>query len=77
MIWPPTPTPYPAGVPPLDISPGQFSLWNSTDWAIQMWNGMGNGGLLLQLLLIAVLVWAGVIIVVRSFEVLARKDAES
>lgn len=77
MIWPATPTPYPPGEAFFSLPTDHYSLWNSTDWAIQTWHTVGAGQLLIQVLFLVAIIIAGVLVTVRAFEAFTRKDAES
>jgi hypothetical protein len=38
-MYPPTPTPYPSGIPPVDISGiDAFRIWQVAPVAVNMWN---------------------------------------
>ena len=61
---PPTPTPLPAGTPHFTL-PDDYSLWGSTDTAIHFWNWLGDGGTVLQALILIALTIAGMALVWR------------
>ncbi len=37
-MWPPTPTPFPPGVPPVYAHAESFRLWEFAPLAVNMWN---------------------------------------
>jgi len=75
LQFPPTPTPMPPGQARFEL-PSGYSLWDSTDAAIQTWNWMGGSGQVLQLIILIALVIAGMFIVYRFVQQFTRKDAE-
>lgn len=80
ILWalaqvPPTPTPQPAGTSYFSI-PQSVSLWGSVSTAIQWWNWLGSGQIIVQALLIGLLVALGVFSVNRWVKELTGKDAE-
>jgi hypothetical protein len=73
---PPTPTPQPPGVARFNL-PDSYSLWGSTDLAIQTWNWLGDGRALVQLLAIIAIVVLGMFIVWKFFSQMTRRDSEN
>lgn len=71
---PTTPTPMPAGVAVADLS--SYSIWNSTDSAIQTWNWLGDSGSVIQGIIIIALVVAGMFVVYKFVQQFIRRDAE-
>jgi membrane protein implicated in regulation of membrane protease activity len=57
MIPPPTPTPLPPGIPYVTI-PEQYSIWAGTSTAIQAWNWLGDGRIVIQAILLIIIVMA-------------------
>lgn len=56
--YPATPTPWPPGDPaPLDLSSWDIGLWQSTDVAINYWNYYPQFGQVLQLIMLALLIF--------------------
>lgn len=37
-MWPATPTPFPAGVPPVSVNTEAFRIWEFAPVAVNMWN---------------------------------------
>jgi hypothetical protein len=37
-MWPATPTPFPAGIPPVNVATENFRMWEFAPIAINMWN---------------------------------------
>lgn len=74
MIWPATPTPLPPGMARFEL-PSGYSLWDSTDAAIQTWNWLGNAGLVIQLVILVALIITGMFIVYRFFQQFAQKES--
>lgn len=72
---PPTPTALPPGMPRFDL-PSEFSLWAGTSTAIQVWNWIGDGRVIVQGLAIIGLVIAGIFIVYKFVSNMTRKDSE-
>jgi hypothetical protein len=70
-----TPTPLPPGTPVFQI-PAGYSIWASTDYAIQTWNLIGDWQVVIQGIAIVVFVAAGLFIVWRFMSQMTRKDSE-
>lgn len=73
---PPTPTFLPPGIPHF-ILPSEFSLWAGAPVGIQVWNWIGNGQIIVQMLAIIGLIIAGVFIVWKFFSKMTTRDSES
>lgn len=71
---PPTPTPLPPGVAKFTL-PTEFSLWAGTSSAIQVWNWIGDGQVIVQGLAIIGIVLAGIFIVYKFIRQMSAKDA--
>jgi hypothetical protein len=72
---PPTPTPLGPPTPHFTL-PEEFSLWAGTSTAIQVWNWIGDGQVIVQGMAIIGLVIAGMFIVYRFVKQMTTKDAE-
>ena len=72
---PPTPTALPPGMPRFDL-PSEFSLWAGTSTAIQVWNWIGDGQVIVQALAIIGLVIAGMFIVYKFVRQMSAKDSQ-
>ena len=72
---PPTPTPLPPGSAHFNL-PSEFSLWAGTSSAIQVWNWIGDGQIIVQGLAIIGLVLAGIFIVYKFIRSMSAKDAQ-
>lgn len=70
-----TPTALPPGVSHFNL-PNSYSLWGSTDIAIQTWNWLGDAQFVIQSLAIIMLVIAGVYILIKAIQLMTRKDSE-
>lgn len=71
---PPTPTPLPPGMARF-VMPESYSLWGSTDSAIQTWNWLGQSGQVIQLIILVGLVIAGMFVVYRFFRQFTERDS--
>lgn len=71
---PPTPTPLPPGVAIFSI-PSEFSLWAGTSSAIQVWNWIGSGQVIVQGLAIISLVILGIFILYKFIGSMTAKDS--
>lgn len=72
---PPTPTAFPAGEA-IFTMPAEYSLWASTDLAIQTWHWLGNGKIVIQVIILIMIVIAGLYIFNRFISDNTRRDAE-
>lgn len=71
----PTPTPLPPTSPLFNI-PDEYSLWASTDYAVQSWNLLGDPRTIVQAIILIVLIAAGLVMLTKFIKELTRKDAE-
>lgn len=76
MIWPPTPTPLPAGIPQFDMGE-TYSLWQAAPTYLQVWNWSGVIGNVLQLVIFLVLLAVAVMLIYRQFQKVAERDSQS
>lgn len=70
----PTPTALPPATAYFEI-PDSYSLWASTDYAVQSWN-IAPVTMIIQAIILLVLVAAGLFLLTRFIRELTRKDAE-
>jgi hypothetical protein len=71
----PTPSPYPPGTPIFTIPP-EYSLWASTDPAIQAWHTIGGGQLIIQAIFLLLIVYLGMRVVLNFIREFTQQDAE-
>lgn len=71
---PPTPTPFPPGAAHFEL-PSEFSLWGGTDLAVQAWNWLGDGRVVIQALMIVIIVIAGIYVMLRFIRENTEEDA--
>lgn len=69
-----TPTPLPPGLPHFTL-PNEFSLWAGTSTAIQFWNWVGDGQVIVQGLAIIGLVILGIFILFKFVRQTTQKDS--
>ena len=72
---PPTPTPLPPGVAPIDI-PYAVGLWGSSGNMIQAWNWIGTTALVIQAVFLILIVVAGLAVLKRFSADFIKKDSE-
>ena len=72
---PPTPTPLPPGTAHFSI-PSSYSLWASTSSAIQFWNWLGVGQIVLQAMIIVGIVLIGLYVLNRFVNDNMKRDSE-
>lgn len=75
MFDKPTPTPLPPGTPQFTI-PSSYSLWASTDYAIQSWNFLGDTRTIIQAIILIAIIIVGIYVFMRFTQEFTRKDAE-
>lgn len=76
-MWPiPTPTPQPPGVAHFDLE-GVYSLWNAAPVAIQFWNWLDVGKVVVQLIIVAGLIVVGGTLVYNWFRSMTELDSQS
>lgn len=71
----PTPTALPPGTPVFDI-PSSYSLWASTDFALQTWNLGGDIRVIIQIVILIGLISIGLFMVTRFVHNITDKDAK-
>jgi TRAP-type C4-dicarboxylate transport system permease small subunit len=75
-MLPPTPTPLPPGTAMITI-PEAYTLWGSTDWAVQSWNLLGDGRIAIQAIFLVGLVIIGMFILQRFARDFTQKDSQN
>lgn len=75
MITKPTPTALPPATAYFNV-PNNYSLWASTDYAIQSWNLLGDARLVIQAVLLIVIIVVGIYVLSRFVADFTRKDAD-
>ena len=73
---PPTPTSMPTGSEIINIT-GSYSLWGGVQTAVQAWNWLGGIGIALQIIILALIVWAGIVVLQKFIQEYTTKDAQS
>lgn len=71
----PTPTPLPPATPHFTI-PSSYSLWASTDYAVQSWNLFGDGRAAIQIVILITLILAGAFLLTKFLKNMTRRDSE-
>lgn len=72
---PPTPTLLPPGVPLVHL-PSSYSLWASAPHAIQMWNQAGDIRTVVQLVILAAILFIFVFVLIRFRRDFTRRDEQ-
>ena len=72
---PPTPTPLPPGAAHFTL-PESYSIWASTNWAIQTWNLLSYGQYIIQALILIAIVIAGIAVFRRFMAEFMQKDTQ-
>lgn len=75
QVFKPTPTPLPPGTPVFDI-PSSYSLWASTDYAVQSWNLLGDPRSIIQILILVGLIGIGLFMVTRFIKQFTGQDSQ-
>jgi hypothetical protein len=70
----PTPTPLPPGTPVFEI-PDNYSLWASTDYAIQSWNLLA-ARTIIQAIVMVVLIGGGLFILTKFIRDITEQDSQ-
>ena len=76
MFNKPTPTPLPPPGTPIVSIPSSYSLWASTDYAIQSWHLLGAPGTVIQAIILIVLIVAGLYIFMRFLRDFVERDTK-
>lgn len=71
----PTPTLLPPPGTPYFTIPSSYSLWASTDYAIQSWHLLGTPGTAIQAIILVVMIVAGLYILIHFLRDFVQKDA--
>jgi hypothetical protein len=69
----PTPTPLPPGTPVFEI-PDNYSLWASTDYAIQSWNLL-TARTIIQAIVLVVMIGGGLFILTKFIRDITQQDS--
>ncbi len=72
---PPTPTPLPPATPHFDMG-DTYSLWNSTESAIQSWHLMGDVATVIQVFALIGLVVIGMYVIYKAFKQMTEWDSQ-
>ena len=75
----PTPTPFPMGTTPIDVSfTSSYSLWMFADDAVQWWNSIvGDKTQIVQIVIIAMIALFSVFMLVRRIRYASSGDSQS
>jgi len=75
MFNKPTPTPLPPPGTPVVSIPQSYSLWASTDYAVQSWHLLGTPGTIIQAIILITLIIVGLFILTRFLRDFVQRDA--
>lgn len=76
MIYPPTPTPLPQGIPRFEMG-DSYSLWEAAPTYLQVWNWSGIIGGVLQLVIFLVVIVVCAVVIYRQFQKVSELDSQS
>lgn len=72
--FPPTPTPLPPAGPAPVTLPNDFGMWSSSGEVINMWNFFGQYTPVVQIMVIAAIIFAAAFIIMRVVNSLNNED---